>query len=176
MTLPAQYAWLAQEDAPRMLVEMRKLYGTLETPGAKDNPVIMGWAKETGVHGYTHDSVPWCGLTMAVVAKRAGYGFPENPLWALNWLDFGHPVTRPMLGDVMVKSRDGGGHVTMYVGEDDACFHCLGGNQRDQVNIERIVKIAFKGFRRPNFKVGQPATVRVVRLAPGGAPTGGSEA
>ncbi len=176
MTLPAAYAWLAKESAPKMLVEMVKLYGTLETPGSKDNPVILEWAKETGIKGYTHDSVPWCGLTMAVAAHRAGYQSPPKPLWALDWLNFGHRVDRPMLGDVMVKSREGGGHVTMYVGEDATHFHCLGGNQSDSVNITRIARNAFKGFRRPNFKIGQPLAVRVVKLKPGGAPTGGSEA
>jgi uncharacterized protein (TIGR02594 family) len=175
--LPPAYADLAHETAPKMLVEMLKLYGTLEKPGAADNPVIMAWAREAGVKGYTHDSVPWCGLTMALTAKRAGYDFPDNPLWALNWLGFGHKVDRPMLGDVMVKSRDGGGHVTMYVGEDATHYHCLGGNQSDSVNITRIEKgHSWKGFRRPNFKIGQPAAVRVIRRAAGGAATGGSEA
>lgn len=174
--LPAHYAWLDHEDAPKMLVEMLKLYGTLERPGSSDNPTIMAWAKECGIIGYTHDSVPWCGLTMAVAAHRAGYEFPSNPLWALNWLKFGHSVSQPMLGDVMVKERDGGGHVTSYVGQDADAYHCLGGNQSDSVNITRIAKSAFKGFRRPNFKIGQPANVRVVHLASTGAPSGGSEA
>lgn len=173
--LPAAYADLAHETAPKMLVEMLKLYGTLEKPGAADNPMIMAWAHETGVKGYTHDSVPWCGLTMAVAAHRAGYESPDNPLWALNWLNFGHKVDRPMLGDVMVKSRKGGGHVTMYIGEDATHFHCLGGNQSDSVNITRIGRDQFKCFRRPNFKVGQPAAVRVIRRASGGAAAGGSE-
>lgn len=160
-----------------MLVEMLKLYGTLEAPGSADNPVILGWAREVGLSGtYIHDLIPWCGLTMAVVAHRSGYAPPENPLWALNWLDFGHAVTHPMLGDVMVKSRKGGGHITLNCGEDDEAYHCLGGNQRDSVSIERIEHSAFKGFRRPNFKIGQPANVRVVRLSATGAPAGGSEA
>lgn len=175
-SLPSKYNDLARAVSPKMLVEMIKLYGTLEAPGTKDNPTIMAWAKETGIKGYTHDSIPWCGLTMAVVSKRAGYEFPKHPLWALDWLNFGYPVDRPMLGDVMVKSRDGGGHVTMYVGEDDKNYHCLGGNQSDSVNVTMIPKSArWKGFRRPIFKVGQPSTVRVIYRAAGGK-TGGSEA
>lgn len=173
--LPTAYGDLSAEIAPRMLLEMLALYGTLEAPGAADNPVIMAWAKEAGVAGYTHDSVPWCGLTMALAAKRADYTPPENPPWALNWMNFGHAAQRPMLGDVMVKERDGGGHVTMYVGEDADCYHCLGGNQSDSVNITRIPRAAFKGFRRPNFRVGQPAAVRVIRRSAAGASMGTKE-
>jgi uncharacterized protein (TIGR02594 family) len=174
--LPVAYVDLAKEKAPKMLLEMLRIYGTLETPGSADNAVIMAWAQQTGIKGYVHDSVPWCGLTMAVVAHRAGYEFPENPLWALNWLNFGRPVPIPMLGDIMVKSRQGGGHVTMYVGVDNTHYHCLGGNQSDSVNITRIPKTSFKGFRRPVFKIGQPKEVRVIWRSPKGAPAGGSEA
>lgn len=176
MTAPlGKYAWLLDEHAPKILVEMLKLYGTLETSGSADNPTIMEWAHETGIKGYVHDAVPWCGLTMAVVAKRAGYKFPEGPLWALNWLNFGDEVSQPMLGDVMVKERHGGGHVTMYVGEDAGAYHCLGGNQSDSVNITRIARASFVGYRRAHFNIKQPYNVRVIHLAATGA-MGGSEA
>ena len=141
MTLPLQYAWLAKEGAPKMLVEALKLFGTLEAPGTKDNPVIMGWAKEVGLmKTYSHDSVPWCGLFMAVVAKRAGKTVVDSPLWALSWADFGEHPTVPMLGDVMTFKRQGGGHVALYVGEDAHAYHVLGGNQSDSVCITRIEK------------------------------------
>lgn len=47
--LPAQYAWLSKEGGPKMLIEALKLFGTLEAPGAKDNPVILAWAAELGL-------------------------------------------------------------------------------------------------------------------------------
>lgn len=34
--LPAAYAWLAKEPAPRMLIEGLKTFGTLEAPGAEE--------------------------------------------------------------------------------------------------------------------------------------------
>jgi cell wall-associated NlpC family hydrolase len=37
-----------------------------------------------------------------------------------------------MLGDVLVFRRGGGGHVALYVGEDEEAFHVLGGNQADR--------------------------------------------
>jgi uncharacterized protein (TIGR02594 family) len=171
--LPKPYAWLADEGAPKMLVEMLRLHGTVETPGARDNPAILAWAKEVGLERvYTDDSIPWCGLAMAVVAKRAGKPVVKDPLWALNWRKFGVPVERPMLGDVIVKTRKGGGHVTLYVGEDSTAYHCLGANQSDQVNVARYLKTDNWSFRRPIWSIAQPANVRVVKLAAGGAPIG----
>jgi uncharacterized protein (TIGR02594 family) len=166
--LPAEYAWLAHEGAPRMLVEALKLYGIKEVIGSGDNHVIVDWAKEIGV-SYSHDETPWCGLMMAVVARRAGKELPPCPLWALDWKDhFGHAVAQPMLGDVMVFSRAGGGHVSLYVGEDSACWHCLGGNQGDRVSFTRIPKTRQHWARRPDYTI-QPANVRVVHLAASGA-------
>jgi hypothetical protein len=46
MTLPKRYAYLNSPLAPRLIREGLKTYGTVETPGKKNNPVIMGWAKE----------------------------------------------------------------------------------------------------------------------------------
>jgi uncharacterized protein (TIGR02594 family) len=166
MTLPAQYAWLGKEPGPLMLSEALKLCGTREVIGSGDNPAILAWAKEVGV-SFSHDETPWCGLFMAVVAHRAGKEPPHEPLWALDWREFGKRAIVPMLGDVLVFSRNGGGHVTMYVGEDASCWHCLGGNQSDSVCITRIPKTRQHWARRPDY-VNQPANVRAVHLAASG--------
>ncbi len=170
MNLPAQYAWLAKEGAPKMIVEALKLFGTVEMPGAGDSPTILGWAKETGLSRiYSHDSIPWCGLFISVVATRAGKTPPTDPLWALNWAKFGTPQSglNAMLGDVLTFKRDGGGHVALYVGEDSAAFHVLGGNQRDQVCFTRIDKNRLWSVSRPAYTV-QPANVRKIKLSPTG--------
>jgi uncharacterized protein (TIGR02594 family) len=168
--LPQQYAWLARESGPKMILEALNLYGTLEGPGTANNPRIVAWAKEVGgrlADIYQADSIPWCGLFMAVVARRADKEIPANPLWALSWSAFGAPVLSPGLGDVLVYARHGGGHVGLYVGEDDDAFHTLGGNQSDAVNIKRIAKGRLYAARRPLYHV-QPANVRRVQLASNG--------
>lgn len=166
--LPAQYRWLDKEPGPRMLREALALFGALEAPGARDNPLILAWASEVGLSKtYSHDSIPWCGLFMAVVAKRAGKPVVDSPLWALSWADFGKAVSAPMLGDVLTFKRNGGGHVTLYVGEDATAFHCLGGNQSDKVCITRIAKSRLYRARRPLYNA-QPGNVRKVRLASNG--------
>lgn len=154
-----------------MIVEALKDYGTLEGPGTADNPKIIAWAREVGgevADLYKADSIPWCGLYMAVIATRAGKEIPKHPLWALSWAAFGAKAQEPALGDVLVFLRQGGGHVGLYAGEDEDAFHTLGGNQSDQVNIKRIAKGRLYAARRPAYRT-QPANVRRISLAANGA-------
>lgn len=168
--LPHRYRWLLSETGPRILLEAIKTYGTAEKPGPGNNPSIMAWAKKTGLDRvYKADSTAWCGLWMAFVALQAGWEPPLNPLWARNWLDFGTARKRAGLGDVLVFKRGKGGHVGIYVGEDDTAFHVLGGNQDDMVNIKRIAKTRLLGARRCPWRVNEPKSVRPVRLAATGA-------
>lgn len=167
--LLSQYAWLAKEPGPKMLIEALKVFGTVEGPGARDNPTILAWAAEIGQgRTYSHDSIPWCGLFMGLIAHRAGRPVVDSPLWALSWADFGKSAAGgAMLGDVLTFKRNGGGHVSLYVGEDSAAFHCLGGNQSDKVCITRIAKSRLYRARRSSYSV-QPANVRKVVLASNG--------
>lgn len=160
--IPHGYEWLGGVGTlPLTLANMLDLVGTIETPGPGNNPVIMGWASEVGIRAeYTADSVPWCGLAMAVAVKRAGYEPPAHPLWALNWRMFGNPGGQPCLGDVLVFVRDGGGHVGLYVAEDRDAYHVLGGNTADKVGIARILKTRLVAVRSPAFKKGRPASSR----------------
>lgn len=167
--LPNNYQWLGMVSSlPLMVSHALELVGTVEAMGAADNPVILGWAAEVGLRDYRADSIPWCGLFMAVVARRAGKLLPEKPLWALSWARFGAAVDVPALGDVLVFKRDGGGHVGLYVGEDDAAFHVLGGNQGDRVGFARIARGRLYAARRPAYRV-RPASVSPVRLTAAGA-------
>lgn len=165
--LPQKYDYLNKEGAPRLLVEAIKLFGVVEAKGTANSPTIIAWANEVGgkvEDVYKQDSIPWCGLFMAVVAKRAGKGVPKDPLWALNWGTFGTKVDKPMLGDVITFIRNGGGHVGIYVAEDNECYHVLGGNQSDMVCITRILKARAYAFRRSAFVTGQPANIRKIVL------------
>ena len=169
--LPERYAWLAREPGPKMIVEALKLFGALEAAGSANNPTIVAWAKEVGgevADVYKADSIPWCGLFVAVVAKRAGKELPQHPLWALSWSAFGAKTPAPALGDVLVFARNGGGHVGLYIGEDAGAFHVLGGNQSDRVSITRVAKSRLYAARRPLYRV-QPANVRPIHLEASGA-------
>lgn len=168
--LPPAYRWLTEvEGLPRILQEALRLYGVRELRGPADNPEILAWAREVGLEPttYRHDETAWCGLFMAVVAKRAAKLVVSGPLWALNWRKWGVASPRPSLGDVLVFTRPSGGHVGLYVGEDVDCWHCLGGNTADSVSIARLRRERLVACRRPAYHVA-PAGVRPVRLSPTG--------
>ncbi len=174
----AGYEWLWDEPAPRMLKEALACYGTKEAPGAANNPTIIAWADECGI-AYTADATAFCGLGMALSAKRAGWDFePQgNALWARNWAKWGVERKGPaMLGDVLVFPRGKGGHVALYVGEDDTHYHIFGFNQRDSVNIVRKPKKPILAIRHAPWRVEQPPNVRRIFLSAKGAPVSGSEA
>lgn len=171
------FTWLQSEPGPRMLVEALKLYGIRETAGPKNTPEIMAWADELGAgvaSVYSGDSIPWCGLFMGVVAKRAGKPLPPSPLWALSWSTWGQPAPTPMLGDVLTYRRAGGGHVGLYVGESAQYHFVLGGNQNDGVTIIAKPKVELYAARR-FYRMAPPANVRPV-VIDANAPLKASEA
>lgn len=148
-------------DGVKVIEIASKLIGTREIVGNKHNHIILNWAKELGLDKvYTNDEIPWCGLFIAYVVKQAGFTPVNNPLWARNWSTFGNKQTIAMLGDVLVLSRDKGGHVGFYVGEDDTCYHVLGGNQNNTVNITRILKTRCISINRCPWRIKQPEAVK----------------
>lgn len=167
----SNYGWLKDVGVlPRTITEGLKILGTIETPGAANNAVIMGWAKELGLQKvYSADSIPWCGLATAIVVKRAGKDPVKDPLWARNWAKWGVGVTQAGLGDVLVFSRAGGaGHVGFYVAEDATAYHVLGGNQSDAVTITRIGKDRLLAARRPAY-TNKPESVKPYKVAAKGS-------
>lgn len=166
------YNWLKKETAPRILVQAVKQLGVKEFVGKEHNPVILAWAKNLGLERiYTNDEIPWCGLFVAECCRAAGLEVVERPLWALNWAKWGNPVTEAMLGDVLTFKRNGGGHVGIYVGEDNTHYHVLGGNQNNSVSVSRIAKSRLYKARRTAWKIAQPTNVRKVQLEPKGVIT-----
>jgi uncharacterized protein (TIGR02594 family) len=175
MSLPQQYQFLLQEPGPKMLIEALKLFGTKEIFGNHHNQVILDWAKLVGIPELVKDDEQaWCGLFMAVVAIRGQKHVPMKSfdiLRALKWAAFGTPVNEAMLGDVLIFKRPGGGHVGMYIGEDDAFYHVLGGNQSNMVSITRIEKKRMVAIRRPIYSIGQPENIRKIQLSAVGVVT-----
>lgn len=167
LIIPKQYLYLTRERHPRILLEAIRLLGTRELSGAANNPTIISWAREVGGwigDWYKKDSVPWCGLFMAVVCKRARLPYKQTALRALSWSAWGDHASIPMLGDILTFTRKGGGHVGIYVGEDDACYHVLGGNQSDSVSIMRINKNRLYAARRTKWKWAQPKNIRRIYM------------
>jgi len=172
--LPDQYKDLNERYKTPLAKEAMALFGVTEYQGADNNPTILEWAKELGhtiSQYYTKDEIAWCGLYMGICAKRAGYIPPEgfDTLRAKSWSKWGDPVTgNALLWDVLVFDRQGGGHVGIYVGEDDKCYHVLGGNQGDKVSITRIPKERMVAIRREPMN-SCPACKVIIKRAPSGA-------
>lgn len=160
-----KYDYLQNEKSPQLLVQAVKMMGVKEVVGSNHNPEILRWAKVVGLERvYKADEIPWCGLAMAYAAHMAGVQVVKDPLWALNWAKYGTKVAEPMLGDIVTFKRDGGGHVGIYVGEDKDCYHVLGGNQSNSMNVTRIKKERLFQARRTTWKVAQPSNVRKIHL------------
>jgi len=146
MKLPKKYLWLAYEGAPRHLVKALELYGTTEVVGPKHNPIILEWAKELNISYRSDERTP-----------------VDSLLSSREWVGYGVKSPEPMLGDILVFSRNGGGHVGFYVGEDSKRYYVLGGNQGNQVNIVKIAKSRLLQARRPAY-ISQPLNIRKVHL------------
>lgn len=138
-------------DIPKWLATMRAITGMAEVAGTGDNPKILAMTAEIArifpdmadyCSEYEHDEQPWCGLTVAYCMALAGirppFGATDTArfLWAKSWAnDPGFQrITSPKHGCVVVFSRTGGGHVTLYERTNGSNYVCRGGNQSDRVN------------------------------------------
>lgn len=131
--------------------EARKHIGTKEYSSG-NNPKILKWADLVGKpisNDYSADSIPWCGLFVAYVFSQIGVIPVDQPLWAKSWTSFGFGLSEPAFGCVTVFSRNGGGHVGFYLGENASYYFILGGNQSDMVSIKQIAKNRAIAFRWP---------------------------
>lgn len=135
------------------------LINTHEGVGAKDNPMIIDWAKEEGgdiAAEYTHDSIPWCALFAGHCLTLAGLKGPGT-LWALDFAGKWPSIklAGPAVGAFAPMVRSGGGHIIQVVGRDQrGNIMGLGGNQSDQVSIVPFPMSRLnKGFWWPSAAV-----------------------
>ena len=114
----------------------------------------MDWLKRDGRSIGDPSKTPWCGNFVETCIRM---GLPDEPLlgalgtnpdWARNWLLFGRE-TMPITGAVLVFERGSNGHVGFAIGQDDANFFVLGGNQSDAVTIASVAKSRLLSSRWP---------------------------
>ena len=158
---------------PAWLAAARARLGTREAAGAANSATILGWAKRLGTRVlgmvYNADSVPWCGVFVAVCLAEDGIAAAPLAVRATSWAAWGQALRPDRLapGAIMVFARPGGGHVGFYVGEDAVAYHVLGGNQGDAVTITRIAKSRCIARRWPPGRpvIGKPL-IRPVAATP----------
>lgn len=128
-------------------------YGVTEKTGKLHNPTIVNYFKEIGHKWVTTDETAWCSSYLNWVALKANMQ-RSGKLNARSWLTIGRKITKPKQGDVVVlwreRKRSWKGHVGLFIGysEDKKYIYVLGGNQKNQVNIQRYPAYRLLGFRR----------------------------
>lgn len=159
---------------PSWLKVARKNFGVAEVPGPKHSGVISAWLKKLSAW-WTDDETPWCGTFVAHCLQEAGLPVIKNWYRAKAWAEYGSRLQTTKLapGAILVFSRAGGGHVGFYVGEDDMCYHVLGGNQGNKVCVTRILKIRCIATRWPK---DEPVTGSPILLKMNGTPISSDEA
>lgn len=154
------------DTLPKLVAAGLQYLGVKEIPGARSNPVIIDMAKGLGIEKiYTNDDTAWCGLFMSHLFRITGKpllgikGDKYNYLRAAKYAEWGNKVDEPEMGDVLVFSRTGGGHVGLYVGESKYTYFVLGGNQSNSVSITEIKKDRLTAARR-YYATEPPASVK----------------
>lgn len=137
---------------------------------ARDRSWLIDWLKRNGRSLGDPSKNPWCGdfvetcIRMDLPDEPLLGALGTNPYWARNWLLFGREV-QPITGAVLVFERGSGGHVGFVIGQDDANFYVLGGNQSDAVTVARITKSRLLGARWP--ATYSPRLQRLPTMKPG---------
>jgi uncharacterized protein (TIGR02594 family) len=129
----------------------QRFIGVKETPGLASTPVVLAMLRLDG-DWPTGDDVPWCSAFTNAVAWLLRLPRSKS-LAARSWLQVGHgvDVQDARVGfDVVVLSRDGGGHVGFFAGFDDDhdAILILGGNQHDAVTVASFPVARVLGVRR----------------------------
>lgn len=162
------------KNEPKWMETARTLIGVKEIAGPQHSKPIMSWLAKLRAW-WTDDETPWCGVFVAHVMQANNLPFPKNWMRAKAWSDYGSRLLPERIapGAILVFERKGGGHVGFYVGEDDLCYHVLGGNQSNMVTISRILKDRCIAVRWPK---GQPVIGKPVALKLDGTPMTTNEA
>lgn len=139
------------------------------------NPRVDAYFDDVGFPSMRDDTA-WCAAFVGAMLKRTGYPH-TGKLTARSYIDWGKPVelkdAQP--GDVVIFWRGSPdswqGHVAFFDRAADGMIYCLGGNQRDQVNISAYPASRLLSIRRmERTKKTQSTTLQ----AAAGAATAGA--
>lgn len=128
--------------------------GLREITGPQSSPVILRWVRDTGAPSwYDNDDKPWCALflnrlLLACQLPMSGKNF--DLLRAKSFETYGRALTMPAVGAILVFTRDGGGHVGLYVGENEHAYLVRAGNQGNAVSETWIAKERLSAIRWPD--------------------------
>lgn len=143
-----------ESAAPWMPVASAEL-GVHEREGDEDNPRVLEYHAttiRTRLKRWFADSVPWCSSFVNWTFKQVGITGTNNPS-AISWAKWGVPC-EPKFGAVLVLTRQYfpvvKRHVCFYYDQEGEDFIVLGGNQKNEVTIERRPKKRLVACRWPS--------------------------
>lgn len=125
--------------------------GVTEVRGNKHNPIVVAYWRAIKRGGIKTDEVAWCSSFVGAMFEYNGIKSSRYES-ARSWLAWGEHIERSEVrfGDVVVFSRNGGGHVGLLVGiTAEGNPIVLGGNQSNQVNVKVFDRKRVVGYRRP---------------------------
>lgn len=135
--------------AQAWITEAHKHVGLYEKKGPTHHPEILKFWKDIKRGGIKDDETPWCAAFVGAMLERCGIRSTRFES-AKSYLQWGVTLTNPVVGCVVVFSRDGGGHVGFFLGYDKkGNLLVLGGNQSDGVNVRAFPVERATGYRYP---------------------------
>lgn len=127
-----------------------RFVGVKETPGVHSTPVVLAMLKLDDPWPQD-DAVPWCSAFVNTICWLLRLPRSKS-LAAKSWLAIGAGVEleEAVVGyDVVVLTRDGGGHVGFFAGRSGLTHVLvLGGNQHDAVSVAPFPVSSIVGVRR----------------------------
>lgn len=149
-------------DDPLWLKIALREEGIAEAEGPKNNPRILEYHSTTSLKKAmaSQDSTAWCSSFVNWCMEKSGIAGTDSA-WALDWKNWGRPLTAPQRGCVVVFSREGltssGGHVGFYIGDNQKTIEVFGGNQGNSVNQSKFPKDGISGaFRYKHIAYREP--------------------
>jgi len=134
----------------KRMEEARKHIGLQEIKGGKHATEIVQFWKDIKRGGIKDDETPWCAAYVGAMLERVGIRSSRFES-AKSYLQWGVQLAEPVVGCVVVFTRQGGGHVGFCVGQDKVGnLLILGGNQGDAVNVKAFPRSRVTGYRWPS--------------------------
>lgn len=150
--------------SPPWLDRARQELGTHEGPGAKNNPAVMAYFRDSRAGaGVSGDATPWCAAFVSAMLERCGIKSART-LSSVAYLRWGRelPKHSPLPGAIVILRRGANpafGHIAFFVRKlPDGRWLLLGGNQSDAVTEAVFDPEAVRGVRWPILQ-GVPVAV-----------------
>lgn len=154
---------MSQADHPTPWMDLGLVYLNKKVREIRggEHPDIIKFFEEINKPEFNEDEVPWCAAFVGAMLYETNYGH-NGSAWAAdygNWHNdktikgtlhkagavrvwsAGASVAKSAVqyGDIMVLTRNGGGHVCFFVKDNgNGTYQALGGNQNDEVNISNM--------------------------------------